>query len=123
MFAGDHTSDGQMQPIIDALSSHFTLRTLHLNSVYVEEDAMAAFEALLCNVTPTLMSLTLYACIHDQTAAALATVLTSNSTLRLLRAIIKASLKQGGWQFLLLCVAILVGWSGGAARRISQQQQ
>ena len=43
------------QPIIDALSSHFTLRTLHLNSVYIEEDAIAAFEALLHNVKPNLI--------------------------------------------------------------------
>ena len=107
----DRSSEGQLQPlqlqpIIDALSSHFALQELYLNNTHVGEGAFAALKILLQNTESKLISLTLIRVgINDQKAATLATCLTTNSTLRQLCLNFNPDITETGWMaiFTALC--------------------
>ena len=96
----DHPSELHLQPIIDALSSHFGLRRFYahnLSTTVIGEFAFA-LETLLQNTKSNLASLSLSrAHINDQAVAILATGLASNITLRLLSIDSNPDITETGW--------------------------
>ena len=97
----DPSFDGQLQPVIDALSSHLGVRNLHLSGIHVGEDASAAFETLLQNTT-SLGALSLITNnIYDREVATLASGLTEHRTFRRLSICFNPGITETGWRAVL----------------------